>query len=385
MGYVQKLPNGAYRARWRDPEGRLKSKSFARERDAERHWRAQEVDVDRGVYADDAGGKVTFAEWAEHCFALARKTLARNTYACDANLLDLYVLPRWGHLPLGRIAKPAVERWVAELGEVGAGKQSAAAPLAPATVERIYAVFRKVMQAAHDDERIAKLPCPKRPPIGRQKRKAVRFLTDREVERLAVAIGALYEALVYLAAYGGFRIGELAALRLGDVDWRLGTVRVDEALTDVGGRVEFEDPKTARAFRTVPVADLALDKLRDHIEGRVGWDDPRALLFTGPGGGPLRLANWRRRHFYPAVERAGLVRLTPHDLRHTAASFFVAEGANPWMLAEILGHADTRMVDRVYGHLFDKDRHALRERMSRRAREAADERRPSARQEAVGE
>jgi integrase len=61
---------------------------------------------------------------------------------------------------------------------------------------------------------------------------------------------------------------------------------------------------------------------------------------------------------------------TPHDLRHTAASLFISAGANPWMLAEVLGHTDTRMIDRVYAHLFDKDREDLGQRMSEKARGA---------------
>lgn len=371
MGYTQKLPNGKFRARWRDPDGLIKSRTFEKERDAERHLRTQEVALDRGLYADDSLGKVTFAEWAEHCFALAEKTLARKTYDRDTRLLNYHVLPRWGQTQLARISKPAVERWIADLASFEYGERRTA--LAPATVEKIYGVFRKVVQAAYEDGRIPKLPLPKRPPIGRKKRKAVRFLTEREVAHLALTIDPRYEALIFVAAYGGFRIGELAALRIDDVDWTLSTIRVDEAVTDVGGYLEFEDPKTERAFRTVPMADLALEKLRAHIDMRIGWDDPRALLFVGPGGAQLRVGNWRKRHFYPAVLGAGLTRLTPHDLRHTAASFFVAEGANPWMLAEILGHSDTRMIDRVYGHLFDKDRHALRERMSRRAAAAAND------------
>ncbi len=371
MGYTQKLPNGRFRARWRDPDGVLKSKTFEKERDAERHLRSREVAMDRGVYADDSLGKVSFGDWAEHCFALAEKTLARKTYARDLGFLNLYVLPRWAQVPLARVNKPSVERWIAELGEEGGGAHGTT--LSPATVEKIYGVFRKVMKSAFDEERIPKLPLPKRPPIGRKKRKPIRFLNEREVAHLALTVDPQYEALIFVAAYGGFRVGELAALRLDDIDWRLGTVRVDEAVTDVDGHLEFEDPKTERAFRTVPMADLALEKLRDHIEQRIGWEDPRALLFVGPGGQQLRVGNWRKRFFYPAVERAGLERLTPHDLRHTAASFFISEGANPWMLAEILGHSDTRMIDRVYGHLFDKDRHSLRERMSRRAREATED------------
>lgn len=91
--------------------------------------------------------------------------------------------------------------------------------------------------------------------------------------------------------YGGFRIGELAALRLDDVDWERSTIRVDEAVTDVNGHLEYEEPKSDRAFRTVPIADLPLEKLRSHIESRIGWDDSASLLFP-----------WSGRRDLPAVQ-----------------------------------------------------------------------------------
>lgn len=368
MGYVQKASEHSFKARWRDPDGRLRSKSFPLRRQAEAFLRQQEVAVDRGVYVDENHGKITFGEWAEQYFTLASRRLARTSYARDLSYLNTYVIPRWGRVRIGRITKTEVERWVVELG--AEGRAVGGGSLSPATVEKIYQTFRKVMKAAYDEERIPRLPCPASPPITRQKRKPVRFLTESEVAHLAEVITPLYESTIYVAAYGGFRLGELLALRLDDVDWTRGFIRVDEGLTDVAGHLEFEDPKTERAFRTVPMADLALDKLRHHIETRVGWNDPRALLFRGRQGALLRPNNFRRRHFDPAATRAGLSPLTPHDLRHTAASFFIAEGANQWMLAEILGHRDTRMIDRVYGHLFEKDRQALRERMSDRARRA---------------
>jgi integrase len=170
--------------------------------------------------------------------------------------------------------------------------------------------------------------------------------------------------MIYVAAYGGFRLGELCALRLDDIDWDRATIRVDEGITDVDGHLAFEDPKTERGFRTVPIADVALEKLKAHVADRVGFDNPNALLFTTHGNKALRPNNWRARYYNHAVVEAGLAPLTPHDLRHTAASLFISADANPWMLAEILGHRDTRMIDRVYGHLFDKDREALRRRMS---------------------
>lgn len=229
------------------------------------------------------------------------------------------------------------------------------------------------MKAAYDDDRIPKLPCPDHPPIARKKRKPVRFLDEGEVAHLASCIDPLFESTIYVASYGGFRIGEFLALRLNDVDWSRGTIRVDEGLTDVAGDLAFEDPKTDRSFRSVPVADLPLHKLREHIERNVGWNDPDALLFTSRQGTVIRPTNWRRREFADAVRVAKLEPLTPHDLRHTAASLFISAGANPWMLAEVLGHSDTRMIDRVYGHLFERDREDLRQRMSEKAERAAGE------------
>ena len=370
MGFTEKLATGKFRARWFDPTGVQRSKSFDRERDAVRFLRNVQSDIDRGVYVDDKAAKITFGEWAEHYMAMAEKRLARTSYARDRSYLDNHVLPRWGKVRLGRITRMDVDRWIAELSDDGASVRTKGGSLAPGTIEKIYQVFRKIVVAAYDEGRIARSPCPEHPPIPRKKRKVIRFLDEDQVVDLGSRIDDQYEAMIYVGAYGGFRIGELCALRVDDIDWTRGTIRVDEGLTDVGGLVAFEDPKTERAFRTVPMADLALEHLQSHLDVRVDTGDARSLLFTAPGGGILRPTNWRSRFFNPAVKAAKLEPLTPHDLRHTAASLFISAGANPWMLAEVLGHTDTRMIDRVYGHLFDKDREQLRQRMSDKARGA---------------
>lgn len=116
-GFVEKRSNGRFYARWRDPSGRLKAKSFKLERDAKAYLAAQQVAVARGVYVDERSGKITFAEWAEHYFAIAGKRLARTSKARDLDHLRNHLLPKWGNVQIGRITKPAVERWVADLSE----------------------------------------------------------------------------------------------------------------------------------------------------------------------------------------------------------------------------------------------------------------------------
>jgi integrase len=86
---------------------------------------------------------------------------------------------------------------------------------------------------------------------------------------------------------------------------------------------------------------------------------------TSPEGGVLRSGNFRRRIFDAAVAAAELEDLSPHDLRHTAASLPVASGANVKTVQRMLGHASAAMTLDVYSVLsvFDDDLGALADRM----------------------
>ncbi|MFL6087466.1 MAG: tyrosine-type recombinase/integrase [Mycobacterium sp.] len=84
------------------------------------------------------------------------------------------------------------------------------------------------------------------------------------------------------------------------------------------------------------------------------------LVFTGTRGAVLRGGNYRNRYFSKAVERCQKADetfpdITPHDLRHTAASLAVSAGANVKALQRMLGHAKASMTLDVYADLFDDD------------------------------
>ncbi|MGO4604212.1 tyrosine-type recombinase/integrase [Terrabacter sp. 2YAF2] len=108
-------------------------------------------------------------------------------------------------------------------------------------------------------------------------------------------------------------------------------------MTEVGGRLVWSTPKTHRT-RTVPFPP----SLGPGIEALCVGKGPDDLLFTAPGGGAVRLGNWRHRVFNPACREAGLVNVKPHDLRHTAASLAIAAGANVKAVQQMLGHGRQR-------------------------------------------
>jgi integrase len=82
-------------------------------------------------------------------------------------------------------------------------------------------------------------------------------------------------------------------------------------------------------------------------------------VYPGEDGGYLNLDNWRRSEWHPALESAGLPKLTPYSMRHTFASFAIAAGVSLFYLARLLG-SSVNQVDATYGHLLPDSEEYLR-------------------------
>ena len=172
-----------------------------------------------------------------------------------------------------------------------------------------------------------------------------------------------YGVFVQLLAYTGLRWGEATALRVRDVDLRRGRLDVRRAFSDVGGRLIEGTPKTHQQ-RTVPIAASLHADLARLLFAR----GPDELVFTTAAGTPLRMSNFRRHVWTAAVRTAGLDGLTPHGLRHTAASLYIAAGTPPKAVQRILGHASIAITLHLYGHLYPDDMDTWADRLDRRPR-----------------
>jgi len=163
---------------------------------------------------------------------------------------------------------------------------------------------------------------------------------------MATAAGP-YATLIRTLAYTGLRWGEATALRVRDIDLIRRRLDVRRAFSDVRGRLVEGTPKNHQA-RSVPLPPWLAIELKELIDGR----DPDDLVFTTQGGYPLRHSNFRRHVWKPAVTAAGLTGLTPHGLRHTAASLYIAAGTPPKVVQRILGHGSIAITLDLYGHLY---------------------------------
>jgi integrase len=134
---------------------------------------------------------------------------------------------------------------------------------------------------------------------------------------------------------------------------------VVDAVTEVGGRLEWGTPKTHEE-RAVVVPRFVAEALP--------LREPDRLVFTAPKGGPLRTSNFRRDVWQPACKTSGMPDgLLVHDLRDTAASLMIASGGSIMAVQRALGHASAKMTLDTYGSLFEEDLEDLADRLERRA------------------
>jgi integrase len=260
-----------YRARYRDPSGRQRNKTFRRKVDAEKYLALIEAAKVRGTWTDPAHGKITLAAWLETWWGSAAD-LRPSTKARDRAYLNSLVLPRFGTTPLAAITQPDVQAWVAHLTARG---------FAPATVIKAYQLLGRTLTAAVNADMIPRSPC-RAVRLPKIEREEMRFLNPAEVARLADAIHSRYRALVLLGAYGGLRMGELAGLRRGRVDLLSGTVDVAEIVVEVHGQLYTGPPKTRAGRRTVGLPRAVVEELAAH-RGRSARPTPTSSLPSGVG------------------------------------------------------------------------------------------------------
>lgn len=158
----------------------------------------------------------------------------------------------------------------------------------------------------------------------------------------------------------GCRGGEALALRWSAVDLSRSEIAIETTLTkdEDGQYVIGRDPKTRASRRRVPISDALVSSLRTYKAAQneqrlrfgTAWHD-NDLVFPRPDGKPMRPhVLWQR--FKRIVSIAGLpVDLTPHSLRHTAASLMIDRGVDYNVVKVLLGHESiTTTLDR-YSHV----------------------------------
>lgn len=303
----------------------------------------------RGM-VDSVGGKKAMAAWE---IADVPKTVVKpGMYLSDwlryhidqltgveQKTLDDYnryrtrdIVPILGDIPLTMITQTDIADWVKHLEKSGNS---------PKTIKNKHGFFSAALGRAVAAGHIGSNPAAgRRLPRGKGDDDELRMLTRDEFAALLEATTEPWRPLLLFMVTSGARWGEVAALKPGDVDRKTGAVKIRRAWKYSSKGYEIGPPKTKRSRRTIHVPADVLNQL----------DYSGDWLFQNRAGGPVRYQGFRRRVWDKAVERAQLdPPPTPHDLRHTCASWMLTGGVPITVVSRHLGHESIKITVDIYG------------------------------------
>jgi integrase len=333
-----------WRVRWRDAQGRPRSRVVGRKGDAQ----ALDAELKRskrlGGTALIDNSRETLAEFAKVWWQrYAVPNLQRHTIENYASMLDVHIVPRLGDVRLRSLTSELIGEMRAEMAADGVGEPA---------IRKTLVLLQSILQRAVEWRRLDSNPARAVRKPGQRWTRVVRPLSPQTIEAMRAHLleqGRQLDAtIIAVLAYAGLRPGEALGLRWHDVGER--TILVERS-------VAFGQLKPTKTGQTRTVCLLA-----PLAETLAAWrqasprSSPTDLVFPAPDGSPWnadRANNWRNRPFAEAAAAADVPRARPYDLRHSFISLLIAQGATVVEVARQAGHSPTMALS-TYAHLFDE-------------------------------
>lgn len=340
-GTISTLRDGRIRARLpaaADPK-RTAREFPAGRRDLAEQWLAAMLAP--ASAAPEQAATVTLGDWAGVWYETYVVPL-RSPTSCRYYRYSLRHLAPLFDAPIAEVRQSSLQGIVGTL----------AATLTPATVRAVVGVWQRCLDAAVDDDLIARNPAkrlllPKHGPKPTQRR-----LTQDEARAiLAASVGHRYEAAYALLIGCGLRMGEVLALRWSDIDLANRRAWICRQYTD-GLLLEQLKGRNPHHVALPPLVVAALIRHRDRqppgnvLVFQTPW---RSKLKSRPKGEPWPLD---RKSIVTdlgkLLRELGIEHATPHAARRGLASALIEGGASPAAVASRLGHADPSITLRAY-------------------------------------
>jgi len=367
MARFRRLPSGLWQATVDLPSGRRTTKSGPRKKDLQEWATNLEAKILAGHKVNPRGGRTLLSDW--HTRWWEARVVEPETRRGDESTWSNHVHPHWEEWRIGDIGRIDVQSWIRGLEKNGVGAHA---------IRHAYNLLSSLLGDAVLEGLIPVSPCqridlPPTPP------KAPAWFTRGEVDAIVAELPAGHAAMTELMVYTGLRWGEAAGVAGANrddetgnpVDWLRGRIQIRGAMSQSGRWKQY--PKNSSSRREVPVPRPVLDLLAPLLADRRrdAWVFVATRRSPGSKPGaerpPVSGSNWwhvwkaaiRRANerieaanagLPPHQHRAPVPDYTPHDCRHTAASWLVQQGVDLYRVQGLLGHSSYQTTQR-YAHL----------------------------------
>ena len=359
------LKNGRYYAvlNYRNAGGQRKTKWIAlglpekgNKRKAEAELARLRAEFEPPKEVGDLSSDMLFADYLLEWLEIAKGRLAVATYSSYAAMIKKPVGPyfRQRNLTLRELEARHLQMFYSEMLR----------KVKPNTVIHYHAIIHSALKYAVKTDMLVQNVADK---VDKPKKNSFQpvFLSAEEMQKMFEALrGTKLELPVLVAAFYGFRRGEVLGLKWDAIDFERGTISVIRTVTTItldGKQTEIEQQsaKTKSSLRTLPLIGSFREyflqvkeaqELNKQICGNCYNHEYDGFVFVDELGERMR-ANYLTSAFPKFLESHGLRRMRFHDLRHSCASLLLANGVPLKHIQEWLGHSDFTTTANIYAHL----------------------------------
>ena len=359
------LKNGRYYAvlNYRNAGGQRKTKWIAlglpekgNKRKAEAELARIRAEFEPPKEVGDLSSDMLFADYLLEWLEIAKGRLAVATYSSYAAMIKKPVGPyfRQRNLTLRELEARHLQMFYSEMLR----------KVKPNTVIHYHAIIHSALKYAVKTDMLVQNVADK---VDRPKKNSFQpvFLSAEEMQKMFEALrGTKLELPVLVAAFYGFRRGEVLGLKWDAIDFERGTISVIRTVTTItldGKQTEIEQQsaKTKSSLRTLPLIGSFREyflqvkeaqELNKQVCGNCYNHEYDGFVFVDELGERMRV-NYLTSAFPKFLESHGLRRMRFHDLRHSCASLLLANGVPLKHIQEWLGHSDFTTTANIYAHL----------------------------------
>ncbi|MBY5048373.1 site-specific integrase [Streptococcus agalactiae] len=356
--YTKKDGTTAYRLRAYlgvDPmtgkQVRTTRQGFKTEREAKRA-EVKLIDDFQRQGAWKSNDKTTFDDVAKLWFEQYRNTVKPSTFLVNQNYYKTILKPHLGQLQMTKITVMICQKFVNCLSRYSGYR------LYLSLANRI---FKFAVNLGIIDNNPMSKTLRSKCTYKNMDTLTKKYYTKEELNaflRIVEAEETLEMRLIYrLLSYGGFRIGELIALKDTDFDFRNNTISITKTIAYTKEGWAVQSPKTKKSNRTISMDAETMTLAKLYIKQSIK-----------PLHGSFKLFNFAsdtvRKRLDRFILKHGLKRITPHGFRHTHASLLFEAGIPAKIAQERLGHAKIAITMDLYTHLSKKSKDNVADKLA---------------------
>jgi integrase len=308
--------------------------------------------INGGTYLEPS--KTTLVEFLERWLDHMQFQISPKSHARYSELVRKNLAPLIGSVTLTKLRPAMISTAYAQA--LAKGRRDGTGGLSPQTVTHMHRILKQALGQAVKWELLNRNPAEAVDPPKANRGPMQTYDLDQTAELIEAMRPTRMLIPTLLAVLCGMRRGEIAALRWRNVDLNAARLAVVESAEQVGSRVRYKLPKNGRG-RTLALSAMLVDELRAHrvrqseelLRIGVGLSDGTFVVAQAEGS-PLQpdsiTQDWFRK-----LEATSLPRIRFHDLRHAHATHMLANGVNPKVASERLGHSKVGITLDLYSHV----------------------------------